>query len=69
MEDGIRRQMDKREEIGDVNEIREESASGILIIGDNDDMQVYYIDSNGEYWDEITQKKPDQAGVRKARLD
>ena len=27
------------------------------------------MDSNGEYWDEITQKKLDQEGVRKARLD
>ena len=39
---------------------------GILIIGD---MQVYYIEPNGDHWDEIRQKKPDQAGVRNARLE
>ena len=68
MKDGMMREMDRRE-IGEVNEISEESTSGILIIGENDDMQVYYVDSNGECWDEITNKKLNQEGVRKARLD
>ena len=47
MKDGMMREMDRRE-IGEVNEISEESTSGILIIGEEDDMQVYYVDSNGE---------------------
>ena len=61
MQDGIKRETDRREEIGEVNEIIEENTAGILIVGEADNMQAC---SNEEYWDEITQKRLDQTGVR-----
>ena len=69
MKEGIKDELDRRETIGEVNLVSEESTPGILIIEDEESMQVYYIDSNGNYWDEITQKQLDQEGVRRARLD
>ena len=47
MREGIKREMDRREDLGDVNEVSETDASGIQIIGESEDMRVYYVDSNG----------------------
>ena len=69
MKEGIRRGIDRKVESGEGNEVSEENTSGILIVGDAEDMRVYYIDFYREYWHEITQKKLDEEGVRKARLE
>ena len=69
MRDDIKREMDRREGLGEVNEISEEKTSGTLIIGEPEDMQVYWVDSNEEYWCEIIQKRLDKEGVMNARLE
>ena len=64
MKEGIRREMDKIEEIGYANGISEETASGMLTNEEEDDMQVSHIASSAECWDEIMQKDPDQAWIK-----
>ena len=35
----------------------------------DDEKSVYYVDTEGQYWDEISNKKLDKEGVIAARLD
>ena len=49
--------------------VDEEEKPGILLIEDGDDRSIYYCDSWGRYWDEITNKKLSEKLVTAARLD
>ncbi len=70
--DGIRRQMDAREGVEEKNE---KYQPGMLIINGEKDEQVghiqeiYYVDSFGDYWDEITHRKLERKEVQEARLE
>ena len=70
--DAIRRQMDAREGIEEKNE---KYQPGMLIINGEKDEQIghiqeiYYVDSFGEYWDEITHRRLEKKEVQEARLE
>ena len=42
---------------------------GWIVVEDGSEKSVYYIDSEGQYWDEISNKLLDREGVIAARLD
>ena len=69
VEEAIREELTDRES-EDICFVEEQSKQpGILYIEDGDDKHVYYCDSWGQYWDEITNKKLDSKLVEAARLD
>ena len=73
IEKGILKEVERRESLGEVNLVEEREAKyqpGILIISEEGEVnQVYYVDSFGEYHDEITGKLLPKQEVIKARLD
>ena len=42
---------------------------GWIVVEDGIEKSVYYVDSEGQYWDEISNKLLDREGVIAARLD
>ena len=55
----------------ELNEIEETNPARVYLGKDEEESweAIYYMDSQGEYWDEISNKKPNQNGVIAARLD
>ena len=66
--EAIREELRDRE-MDDICLVEEPDRSGILYIEDGKDKCVYYCDSWGQYWDEITNKKLEKKFVEDARLD
>ena len=74
VEEGIRAELDNRESLGEVNLIESREAKyqnpGILVVEEDEKITgVYYVDSFGEFHDEITGKLFPRSAVIEARLD
>ena len=73
-QEGIRREVDLRE-MGDLNlvELEEKEKKykpGILTIQEEGEtIGIYYVDSYGQYFDEMTHKQLPKEGVIKARVE
>ena len=53
-----------------IEEERKSSESGIIVVSDGSTIGgVYYLDSQGNYWDEITNKRLNNDEVATARLE
>ena len=67
--EAIREELEERE-CGNVCLMEEEKQSpGILYIEDGTEKHVYYCDSWGQYWDEVSNKRLEKSLVEAARLD
>ena len=74
VEEGIRAELDNRESLGEVNLIESREAKyrnlGILLIEEDEKITgAYYVDSFGEFHDEITGKLVPKSSVIAARLE
>ena len=73
IEEGILEEVGGRESLGELNLVeRNESKynSGMLVVSKDDEIQeIYYADSSGEFYDEITGKRFLKSEVVKARLE
>ena len=69
VEEAIREELTDRES-EDICFVEDQSKQpGILYIEDGNDKHVYYCDSWGQYWDEVSNQKLEKSLVEDARLD
>ena len=54
---------------GGVEEWKPSREPGWLVLEGEEEKSVYYLDSEGRYWDEVSNKQLDSDGVAAARLD
>jgi hypothetical protein len=67
----MQRQVESRE-LGEIDliDMEEKYRPGMLVLEQGGAIgELYYVDSFGNYWDEFTNRRLDNEGVRKARLE
>ena len=73
IEEGILEEIGERESLGELNLVEKNESKynpGMLVVSKDDAIQeIYYVDSTGEFYDEITGKRLLRAEVIKARLE